>query len=1497
MSQERLAKAGYLGMNQDISKKSPERVKFYYQGRNLTIIFNGATGNGVAQNEKGNTKLVTLPNIIFAVNPDTVKKASPGPIYTESTLPDTVATQFITTYNTDADVAGWDTAVYGLPGTPIIPSASDVIQYSYMSRSLDVGIAINVHHTGQKIIGATKAREKLILFSTNGSLDCIWEVTYDYDYDPTITLKYVGDANFSVSNPIKAISNYENENIHKVYWVDGKRNQGRHFNFAADSPHNTYTSNLNSTPEATFTQPVIAQRIPGGNLSAGIVQYAYNYFNLNGSQSKLSPLSHASPVHKDGRGLAVNEDGGDSFRVTIDSLDARFDYVRLYRIHYLNESGTPSITILSDTEIDTVSLSFVDDGDAGLGTSSVSEFTQLGAGPYYPNTLESKDNYLFYGNVQEQEFDVTDFDTRAYAFPKSSTTSYIFSGHGARYTLNGATWKLTSLLTNGVTTALNENVAANHDAINPSIVPTLQDETGTITADPTISWLDTAAQLYWSGTPAAARDTQFQYNSTTLGAKGPNITLEWRTDKLTAALEQPKERNNYIYRSYKTGEVYRFAIVFYNKFGQKTFANWIGDFKVPTLEQTDGVKRGTSSFYNHIFQDYNPVVAYPRFTVNNLSDLRDAGVVSYSIVRMERSETDKGVISQGIINPLMYSDSSLLNFTYSTINHVLPMRSIADGTVTRGTAYAAPSGRYYATFNSYIDNTDTTMPQNVTTLPLSSEEITSNQTVMRGDFFSFYSPDTMFDNSFEADPSSTRIRFFGQILGEKYNTQLANFSTISGNPFAYKQVVETASDNATRWADHFYLGQESADFYGDDFGAASRHKAYAMMSQNAYLYDNAGVAQWDSPYLVEGSVVGGSALNVSIGDGARFEEFNNRYYLRYDVFGVNKRDMIGLGARTLIAKPYNNADYFNYVVSNGHFEASTYSASAATAKSMHMLVEYVKPVGPGRYNGWTYEARQTNSYVEAGAYTDISTGSTSTINVRNGDTFIDMFRIMKTSWYSSASLSFGSSDVANHPGGTDSVSCQEWLSFPLETKYNLAFRADKSRDNVLEFEADTADYQEYNNVYHRTPNAITFPAKPLTFQEVVDFDVITRYSDVKFNNEETDSWTVFRTNNFQECDTTLGAITGFYKFNDAFVVTQENGIGLWLINPTAVSATSEGAIILGTGGILQDYVIKSTIYGTRHRFGAIVGKRSVYVMDTDNKKFISVVEDPNVGLSDIKGMYSFFDKQLQNESVLNGGSPLETEGVMMGYDPDTYNVYLTVFSYNRSSGGGGEDIAVEGGGEIVDSQNEVLTDGTDGEDGGVVTATSGIDYSFTLSYNEISQSFVALHDYLPKIYFNDHKHLFTGGNTSGTLTTDAWIHNYGDYGNYYGTTYNSYVRHLLAPDADYNKVWNYFEYNMEVYNGTASVPGYQLASYRCWNTKQDTTTTSLDLTLYPRRSHKHFNEWRIPVGRDINSRNQRQRMYNPWQYYQLNIDNSLVSGNSYRYIIHDLMMAYQLAMY
>lgn len=232
--------------------------------------------------------------------------------------------------------------------------------------------------------------------------DRIFKIWFDSNNNIKGERLYRGFLNFDYKNPIEAVSLYENDNLKKVYWVDGK-NQPRVINTSAtqnvkNSWNNTsfdFTRILNLQEQVSITKNIGAN----GKFSSGIIQYAFTYYNKYGQESNIF---HTSPIYyitATNRGLSPEESVGNSFNINITSLDTSFEYVRIYSIHRASINSTPNVKRVVDINVpSSATISYTDNGIGG-DSLDPTELLYVGGEEVVFGTLSHKDNTLFFGDI------------------------------------------------------------------------------------------------------------------------------------------------------------------------------------------------------------------------------------------------------------------------------------------------------------------------------------------------------------------------------------------------------------------------------------------------------------------------------------------------------------------------------------------------------------------------------------------------------------------------------------------------------------------------------------------------------------------------------------------------------------------------------------------------------------------------------------------------------------------------------------------------------------------------------------------------------------------------------------------------------------------------------------------------------------------------------------------------------------------------------------------
>ena len=529
--------------------------KFYFEGRNIRILATNSQSTGSITNEKGNSFILTIPR-------------------------------------------------------PVIDYLNKIITYDNKTLSYITNeINYSTQSGDQIIIGHSTTRDYIILLTTdNSGFDCIWKMDYD-TYN--IELLYLRNMEFSINYPIQVLNNFENEIIDKIYWIDGK-SQIKFINIKhsilngdleelIDLP----SSSIQFVCDFKLSQPLIVNKLPGGNHTAGMIQYAYNLYRINSSQSKISPLSELIPLDKDlAGGGNLNENVSTIPILNINSIDDNYTHIKIYSIKYTSYDQIPTISLISDQIIPfSRNVEYFDDGGI-IKNLSMEEFLYLGSDIIFPKHISSKFNRLFSANYKEINFNV-DLDMRAYSF-NSLNISTVYNE-----------------------LFLNTTNPLNHypDGTSYTIVNDIDYE------NPILKDHDAVNLNYNS--------FKFQKDGITYGGEGKYIKYELTQDLVN--------NNN---RFFKDDEIYRIGIQFYNKYGQTSLPLWIADFK-----SRNGNLNG---LYNTL-----KITLKPEFYIwlninifNNEYEIPSG----YKILLAERNYSDRTIVTSGIVSSMMINDKSGVSF-------------------------------------------------------------------------------------------------------------------------------------------------------------------------------------------------------------------------------------------------------------------------------------------------------------------------------------------------------------------------------------------------------------------------------------------------------------------------------------------------------------------------------------------------------------------------------------------------------------------------------------------------------------------------------------------------------------------------------------------------------------------------------------------------------------------------------------------------------------------
>jgi hypothetical protein len=1176
---------------------------------------------------------------------------------------------------------------------------------------------------GYYICGYCNIRNTLILFTTSNTTEGVYS-GFSKIYKSTVSDNTLGSFSviyddFSTSdgsllglntnNPIQATGRYESNLIQKIYFTDGYNNL-RFFDLNNILLHQTIDK-FDIIPDFGMSSPQF-QSLVNGDLPSGKIQYAYQLYNQYGAETLFSPCSslisltsstYTSNTNKLFSGSNVNTNSGKGVVFTIPSYSG-FTKIRIISILYIRLNGIPSINIIADENLPSTSitspLTFTDFGTISLGTYTYEEIAVIGRYLFSSKTIETKNNYLFGGNILQRQWDV-DFDARAYRFPSSSAVGIISSGSTLVFDSNGNSY----LLVSGVASAPEK-----HDCINPY---------NNLALDGLRTDLGPSNSQYYN--------FAYDYTGTVLGGSGINVSYSFTTTSFDLddyasgnqlSVEYPftdfsNPNIEITLKGYQRDEIYPFGIIFRDAKGRVSTVKWIGDIRFPkqtiypiataVIDSSTGNVKGSSGSALGI-----------TFTISGLDSVIASGATSYQIVRCQRQSTDRTVIAQGISLPLILRPD--YNGVTSYMHMLYPE---PDSSTIRSDPKLITGGSHpYGQYNNLIE--------------FISPEVNINQNIIcasgdRLDVIGQYNIVSSFSNV-----SGTYL---------SYDSQIGSGGGTSNNSFVYKYYGTTTLSFQTQPINSIYLTDPIT--YGVKQASLNIGTTYPYESVSMY---------WNS---------------ISTDIGTKLILVLNSSLTPY-VLGSSTAKFGG------VSQTKENAMMCNYRRING-----TTSSTITT-----------------QYGGNTYYDRQNRVYIECSSIASCSTGSTS-LTSYSGDTYICMYDYLRNL------VQYPSIEVV----GEDRS--QLLMYFPVESSINLRYRSDisfsKTVDDVYHTRVfmtekagsygtgipyqytQSTDLYLYNSVYSQEDTTIKFfPKNDNIIYGDKLFDSRVIVSDKKINGELSDSWLQFTVNNFLDVDNGYGPVNSLLQYNNNLFFFQDNAFGDISVSPRSLlSDNNPGALVLGTGAVLDRYDYISTIVGNKFKFGNVIGQNGIYWYDVPSKTIYNYLGNTRP-LSKLKGLFSYFNIFGDNSTTC-----------ITGYD----------YKYN----------------EVIFS------------------LTNGNGVTSTIAYSELADAFISFYDYKPSWFISMYnKQLYTvpilsvpyGGNT-------LWLQNSGNKASFYGYTtgsfhpyiYPSTLTYIINDNFQSTKIFDSIQYNTKSksYTGSDITDMFSdtFNTLQCWNSKQNTGVVSI----------------------------------------------------------------------
>lgn len=525
-----------------------------------------------------------------------------------------------------------------------------------------------------------------------------WGVDYikDTETKPECVFEYCGNKQEDVigDHPSIVCRWEDNDNI-KVYIADGIHElmmvslNDDYRDDPVGHPDEYRTTSLDKIQAHSnmlLTTPLFCGFVEG-NLTAGLVQYAYMLYRKHGKWTNMSPITKLIPLPKnpdkigksiEGAKLGKETTCGIKLKINIEDNENFFDRILLYRIHYIKVGQTPTIELIVDKQFDRTNKTIIvqDTGQQALDSLTLEEFNNLSGLRLIPKVIESKNDYLFAANIKDNGYvdilkmnDGSSFDARSFQYKINSNTLEL-------YDYNSKEQETT--ITN-TSDCWNNNNDVNHFYDNNKCCYTkftdgdVQYYGGTgkyidwkfiitevdgdtcryTTSDQYYDQIGTRYNIQSLKQANVLNDNIRSYyinsNGSLIQTQDLNKCDIGISNDSNSALNYANPIVAYSLKSLRRGEVYRYGIVFYDKGNNASPVQWIADIRVPDL-----FIKGFQTFVSHarIQSDNNQTIDLGvrpvgiQFVIKQFP--KDAA--AYEIVRCNRTEHDIASLTQGVVS-------------------------------------------------------------------------------------------------------------------------------------------------------------------------------------------------------------------------------------------------------------------------------------------------------------------------------------------------------------------------------------------------------------------------------------------------------------------------------------------------------------------------------------------------------------------------------------------------------------------------------------------------------------------------------------------------------------------------------------------------------------------------------------------------------------------------------------------------------------------------------
>jgi hypothetical protein len=1375
---------------------------------------------------------------------------------------------------------------------------------------------------GGLLCGYTILREKLIiLVHAHGQTNpdrvyCIplsklrtatnFTITNTYYHLNTATnnLIYWEDLGFDPTHPIRVVGNYENDDIQKIYWVDGL-NTLKHLNIVYNLTYNDLVNLdkelLEILPNHTYGTYTLSEEA-GGHLKAGRIQYSYQLYSISGTETMFAPPSNLYNLTTysitDGDEFVGNDietEINKSIKVTITlstGTSLTFDRIRLIALQYEIYGDIPTVRVVAEQALTSDTVIFTDIGNT-IGELVLEEFQTI-KNELIPKTIETKSGYLFAGNIEEQFFDIDETVGDLTYAPGSEKTFFDSRVYRWRYIDSGSGSGLDILTIVDDPEAMHDNPGLGSSCFEVSSITIAEDswhiaivigaEEHATTAGMTFVGIQSVSGVANLRVTAhtvvegwATTDLQLVINdiSTSFLYDSGNIMLSLTGSTYDTLPSAVDVFNNvlywydYVFDKYAVTNLeytYTFidpaspntfdCVVNKGMLGEVVIDDGTGEDFTRVLENNDcintynNIANDTNVTRDHEFKYKHGATDHPLITeLGGTGSYISYGFISKDIIAGTVKLIGSGAEEHPVVTSLTAADAGYKDpqnvllymgyqrdevYRFGIIFYDLKGRPsytkwIGDIRFPKMCEELDPAADWDHTYELCpVDGADADGIMNIRALGI---KFTINWTAVAAAYPGLLAQLSGFqivrvartddDTTIKASgiivPTHTPVVAVGYIKATSYSTYnitsahnyqdatVTDLGAITGvNSTMNKGLVELLSPEIA--VNKNIILDKTNDFLQVVGYLDNIQSEIDATSRDAYTVSAMTVTGFHST-----NTLIGSSWKKTITDG--FISLPETKLPTTHVIDVNSYTARGYDDEINADSPemtFKGTSFVGEVVAPF---ANVDAGGADEGKAMYGY--YRKPLGYSIYGGNTYAERTYNQYIKVSEFTVVPSTGVVDYSMYGGDVYIYPFAFLKL--FFDLKSEYNTDVDLVHSG-------QVLVTFPVESKINLSYRLDKfgkyfQPDLLLadyymaevesigvsqypnDYPTDLGNLYRYNSAYSAQNISKSYLIKPFDFRGVEQQDVLVTSSERKLPGEAVDSWLIFKYNNYQNLEGECGGITRLINTNDRLIAFQPRGIAtLSVLERELVESNNTTTLAVGNSGVLSRYDYLTKKAGTSIYDAIVSTDVGVYFYD-DSSSCIYRIADILEAISETKGMKSYFDSR-------------RFTAMISAYDKRNREVLFSPDSAHHTD----------------------------------TLAFSGFLNAFTSFYTFRASD----HAYITK-YITFDKFVL-----SSVDSAIFYLHDAGNYNQFYGVTFPSTVTVLANPKKNEVVTFHVISWLMDVLNGTTHVANETFTNVTVTDTHQSTGSLALGAIGF-NSLMRRFRKWRINVFRDTVSNSGRIR--------------------------------------